>query len=62
MPTRCPAEDLRGEHGAGLAVATDAGADDEVGFVVLDGGDEFAEVVDDVGAVAVHVDEDGGGG
>ena len=55
-------EDLRGEHGAGLAVAADAGGYDEVGFVVFDGRDEFWEVVDDVGAVAVHVDKDGAGG
>ncbi len=51
-------EDLRGEHGAGLAVAADARTDGEVGLVGEDGVDEAGEVGDDIGAVAVHVDED----
>ena len=46
----------------GSRCAAVAGADDEVGFVVLDGGNEAREIGDDVGAVAVHVDEDGAGG
>src|SRR5260370_23793542 len=53
---------MREEHGAGFACAAVAGADEEVGFVVLDGGYEARQVGDDVGAVAVHVDEDGAGG
>ena len=55
-------EDLAGEHGAGRAAAADAGADGEVGLVGQDRVDEAGQVVDDVGAVAVHVDEDVGGG
>ena len=55
-------EDLRGEHRAGFAVAADAAAEDEVGLAVEDGVDEAGQVGDDVGAVAVHEDEDGGCG
>ena len=55
-------EDLAGEHGAGLASAADAGAEDEVGLIVDNGLDERGQAGDEVGAVAVHVDEDVGGG
>ena len=51
-------EELRGEHGSGLAAAADTGADHEVGLVAEDGIDEAGEIVNDVGAVAIHVDED----
>ena len=55
-------EDLAGEHGAGLPAATDARAEDEVGLIVGDGLDERGQAGDEVGAVAIHVDEDVGGG
>ena len=55
-------EELRGEHGAGLPAATDAGADGEVGLVGDDGIDEAGKIVDDVRAVAIHIDEDVRGG
>ena len=55
-------EDLAGEHGAGLATAADARAEDEVGLVVGDGLDERGQAGDEVGPVAIHVDEDVGGG
>ena len=51
-------EELRREHGSGLAAAADTGADHEVSLVAEDGIDEAGEIVNDVGAVAIHVDED----
>jgi len=40
-------------------VAADAAAEDEVGLTAQDGVDEAGQVGEDVGAVAVHEDEDG---
>ena len=55
-------EDLRAEHGAGFARAADARADDKIGLIVLDGGNEARQVGEDVGAVAVHIDKNRAGG
>src|ERR1700692_2804416 len=53
-------EDLGGEHGPGFAVPEDAAAEDEVGLIGKDGGEEAGQIGGVVGAVAIHEDEDGG--
>ncbi len=55
-------EDLAGKERAGFASAAGAGADDEVGFIVLDRRDEAGRSAMMSGAVAVHEDEDSAGG